>query len=236
MLSHARLSGDGLVQRSLFANGAAITVNFADEARSADDTMLPPRSYLITGDAPELAGLPVGKPVCVNDAWQPKAFVVSGNTGFEQGPVLWRGSGGMDLAVQEAVVHGGKRAASITGSADTGWSYAVAPRVPVEPGRRYRLRGWLRVDAVVPSVPAPSFKCAIYSKGKWRANIYSSSYDVAKTGTWQELQAVFTAPEGADQAAMALEKRIKEPRTATLYIDDMELAPADDDSARKGKH
>jgi pimeloyl-ACP methyl ester carboxylesterase len=227
MLSHERLTQDGLLQRSTFANGAAVTVNFAHERYAAGGTELPPRSYLITGNAPELAGLPVGKPVQVDDSWEPMEFVTTGNTGFEREPTLWRGAGGTRLTVQKEIVHTGKRAARISGTASAGWSYAAAPKVPIKAGKRYRLQGWLRVEALDATDPAPAFKCALYSNGKYRTNIYSSLYDLSKIGTWQKLERAFTAPASTDQAGMALEKRTKESRTATLFIDDMELVSAE---------
>jgi hypothetical protein len=73
MTNHQRLTKDGLTQRSTFANGASVTVNFAREPRTlADGTTIAARSFLIRGDAPELAGLPVGRSVPVSDNWQPR--------------------------------------------------------------------------------------------------------------------------------------------------------------------
>ncbi|HRR34523.1 MAG TPA: DUF5696 domain-containing protein [Kiritimatiellia bacterium] len=67
MVNHERLTKDGLVQRSTFANGASITVNFSDEQRTVKaGVALPPRSYLIAGKAAKKAGLAVGVPVCVD--------------------------------------------------------------------------------------------------------------------------------------------------------------------------
>lgn len=44
-----------------------------------------------------------------------------------------------------------------------GWSYASAVGVPLEPGRRHRVRGWLRVDAADPPQHAPCLKCETLS-------------------------------------------------------------------------
>ena len=67
MVNHERLTRDGLVQRSTFANGASVTVNFSDEPRTVKDGVaLPPHSYLIAGAAAKQAGLAVGVPVCVD--------------------------------------------------------------------------------------------------------------------------------------------------------------------------
>lgn len=67
MVNHERLTKDGLVQRSTFANGASITVNFSDEQRTVKEgVVLPPHSYLIAGTAAKRAGLAVGVPVCVD--------------------------------------------------------------------------------------------------------------------------------------------------------------------------
>lgn len=224
MIDHERLSQDALVQRSRFANGAAVTVNFADEERSVDGMVLPPRSYLITGDAPELAGLPVGRPVRVSDPWEPKDLVVTGNTGFEQAPLFWIPNAGMALDIQQEVVHSGKSAARLVGTQPEGWSYAGTPKVPLEAGRKYRLRGWLRVDSVEPA-HAPKLKCEVHKDGRYLVNFFTPAYDLAKPGTWQCLETVFTVPEGADSGRLALEKGSTQPVTATLYLDDVELVP-----------
>lgn len=65
MTTHERLTPDGLVQRSTFANGASVTVNFADEARQVSGAELPPHAYVVEGEAAEKAGLRVDVPVCV---------------------------------------------------------------------------------------------------------------------------------------------------------------------------
>jgi hypothetical protein len=228
MTNHERLSDDAMVQRSTFANGAAVTVNFAKDARTVDGTTLPPRSYLIAGKAKELAGLPVGKPVQVSDSWTPKELVVTGNTGFETRPIFWNRVGGMKLEVQNAVAHSGKHAAKITGTSTGGWSYARGPRVDLQAGRKYRIHGWLRVDAVAPSPKAPKLKCEIRGDGKYIRNAFTNAYDVSKPGTWQELSATFTAPANAEQGQLALEKGGTDALTATLYLDDVELVPLDD--------
>ena len=74
MVNHERLTKDGLLQRSSFANGASVTVNFAKTSRSlAGGVTLPACSFLIQGNASQLAGLTVGKPVQARHDWQPRA-------------------------------------------------------------------------------------------------------------------------------------------------------------------
>ena len=68
MTNHERLTPDGLVQRSTFANGASVTVNFAEEARPLEGgIVLPPRSYLVLGKTAQREGLRVGVAVCLDD-------------------------------------------------------------------------------------------------------------------------------------------------------------------------
>jgi hypothetical protein len=228
MTNHERLSEDALVQRSSFANGAAVTVNFATEPRTVDGTVMPPRSFLITGDAKELAGLPVGRPVKVSDPWTPRKLEMTGNADFETPPHFWRPMSGMSLDVQGETVHAGRFAARIAGTEKGGWSYARATPVPLTPGRTYRMRCWLRLDAVEPSTGAPKLKCEIRGGGKYIRNAFTTGYDLAKMGTWQELSGTFTAPENADQGVLALEKGTTDSVTATLYLDDVEMVPADE--------
>ena len=224
MTNHERLTDDAKVQRSTFANGAAVTVNFAHEPRTVDGVTLPPRSYLLTGDPKILAGLPVGQPVQVSDPWEPKTIEHTGNTGFEESKHFWRGAGGMTLTVQDEVVHAGRQAAKLTGTQANGFSFASAVRVPLEAGRRYRIRGWLRVDALDPPTHAPCFKCQVDHDRQYLTNFFTKQYDLTKLGTWQLLETTFTAPKDGNTGNLALEKRTTKPVAATIYVDDVELA------------
>ena len=231
MINHERLTEDGLVQRSSFANGAAATVNFATETRTVNDITLPPHSFLITGDAPELAGLPVNNPVQVDDHWKPRKFTPTCNTGFETRPYSWRGVG-MTLQVQDEIAHAGTYAAQLSGTQESGYSYASSVKIPINPNKQYTLRGWLRVDSLEPADSAPGFKCGVYQDKKWLTNFFTPQYDLSKLGTWQELTCTFTVPENATAGLIALEKRTTEAVTATLYIDDVELIPGRDNARR----
>jgi hypothetical protein len=229
MIGHERLTKDGLVQRSSFANGASVTVNFARAPRRlADGTQLPSRSFLIRGNPGQLPGLPVGKPVQVRADWQPRQrdLTPTGNTGFETRPCFWDAVDGMDLDLEQSVVHGGQWAAKLTGTAAHGWSFASAARVPVQAGRSYTIRGWLRVDALDPQRTAPGFKCEMSRDGKYLTNFFTPTYDLSKLKTWQRLETTFTVPAGATHGRLALERRTTQPVSATLYLDDVELVPA----------
>jgi hypothetical protein len=229
MVNHERLTRDGLVQRSSFANGVSVAVNFArEERRLADGTRLPGRSFLIRGNAAELPGLTVGRPVQVRAGWRPQQrdLTPTGNTGFESRPCFWGAVDGMDFELQQRVVHSGQWAARLTGQAAGGWSYASAARVPIEAGRKYTIRGWLRVDALDPAQTGPGFKCEVSKDGKYLVNFFTPTYDLKKLKTWQRLETTFTVPDGATHGRLALERRTKQPVNATLYVDDLELAPA----------
>ncbi len=223
MTGHERLTPDGLVQRSSFANGATVTVNFATEPRTAGGVTLPARSYRFDGEAAREAGLPVGQPQRAQDDWRPRELVRTPNTGFETRPLFWSASEGMSLEVQSEVVHGGAKAARVRGTQLKGFSYASSVRVPVEPGRKYTVRGWLRVDALDPPAFAPCFKCGLNAGDQHLTNVFTPFYDVTKMGTWQRLEATFTAPAKATTGYLALEKHTTATVTADLYVDDLEL-------------
>ncbi len=227
MLRHERLSDDGLVQRSSFANGAAITVNFAPESRMADGVAMPRYSYLLTGDPEILVGLPVGVPVKQDDRWSPKPHVMPAGTDFESRPNRWRAGEGSVMELQGAIVHGGAVAARLVGNDVAGWTYASGPHVPLEPGKEYLVRGWVRVDEVEPADAAPGFKCGLYRDGKWLHNEYTRRYDLSKMGAWQLLESRFKVPEGATSGHLALETRMRTPVSIRLHFDDVELVELD---------
>ena len=253
MTNHERLTKDGLVHKSSFANGASVTVNFARQPHTlADGSQIPSRSFLIQGAPAQLSGLPVGRPIQVREDWKPRPNDPSQAAGFERGPGTWRAAKGMRLEIQDAIVHGGQRAARLSGTQTGGWSYAAAGKVPLQPGQKYLIRGWLRVDALEdaknpsqnhprqdarPSGSqspadsgtnakyAPLIKCGISQGSRHLSNALTKAYDMTKLGTWQQLEGTFVAPQEADAGSLAVEKRTTEPLTATLYLDEVELLP-----------
>ena len=128
-------------------------------------------------------------------------------------------------APADEIVHTGDYAARLSGTQESGYSYASSIKIPIKPNKQYTLRGWLRVDSLEPADSAPGFKCGIYQDKKWLTNFFTPQYNLSKLGTWQELTCTFTVPEKATAGLIALEKRTTEAMTATLYIDDVELIP-----------
>ncbi|NLS92343.1 MAG: hypothetical protein GXX96_09285 [Planctomycetaceae bacterium] len=124
-------------------------------------------------------------------------------------------------------MHGGAVAARLVGNDVAGWTYASGPHMPLEPGKKYLVRGWVRVDAVEPADAAPGFKCGLYRHGKWLYNEYTSRYDLSKIGAWQLLESRFTVPEDATSGHLALEKRMRVPVSIRLHFDDVELVELD---------
>jgi hypothetical protein len=123
-------------------------------------------------------------------------------------------------------VHGGKGSLKISGSTGaSAWNFAGSPKFALESGKKYRLSGWMMVEATSDPKYAPFLKCAINEGPKWLSNANTKKYNLSKLNEWQELSAEFTAPAGQGlEGYFAIEKGTnKADIKATIYIDDLKL-------------
>ena len=128
---------------------------------------------------------------------------------FEKEPVAWqpRAKTVTVARVTGAGASGESKASlRVHGRVDGVWNYVVSDHRPMQAGQLYRLAAWVRVDRVGAGTPLPFLKCefvgaATPSLGR----VATSSYDGAKMGQWQRLEAEFKAPAGTERFWLALE-------------------------------
>ena len=157
------------------------------------------------------------------------------NPDFEEGTTGWVTRPGFTVEPTTAVVHGGLMAAKVTGTGKAQNEYLVtryecgAPLeiMSLQPGRKYRLSAWLRVDEITPGTPAPNLRCAMRDRGQTKEAFATTAYDLSKLGTWQRLTAEFTVPDYTTSAYVAVNMNTREPVTITMYADDINLVPAE---------
>lgn len=142
---------------------------------------------------------------------------------FEAGPSGWSGT---DTPITVETVakqrHAGNASLKITGTAGEGrWNFVRSPHFVLEPGKTYKLHGWMLVEMWDNKSKPPHLKCASMQGSKWLSNAFTNKYDVTKMNEWQELSASFTVPSGTTEGFIALEKGTQEPITGTIYLDDI---------------
>jgi hypothetical protein len=157
------------------------------------------------------------------------------NPDFEEGVTGWNCRTGFVVEPTTQVVHGGRMAGRVSGSGKGQNEYLVTRYecgppweiMSLQPGRKYRLSAWLRIDEITPGTPAPNLRCALRSKGRTRDAFQSTAYDLGKLGTWQCLKAEFTAPDYTESAYVAVNMNTKEQVAIVMYVDDLNLTAAD---------
>jgi hypothetical protein len=144
---------------------------------------------------------------------------------FENGAAGWVANGSVKIEQATDQKHGGNSSLKIsaTGS-DKLWNFAVSPNINLEPGKKYKLSGWLYIDSWNNTKFPPMLKFAISQNGKFVDNAFSSKYNLKKTKDWQKLECTFVAPEGAAaNGYIALEKATQDNIATVSYLDDIQL-------------
>ncbi|MHB8995333.1 MAG: carbohydrate binding domain-containing protein [Armatimonadota bacterium] len=157
------------------------------------------------------------------------------NPDFEEGVSGWNCRTGFTVEPTTEVVHGGRMAARVSGTGKAQNEYLVTRYecgppweiMSLQPGKKYRLSAWLRVDEITPGTPAPNLRCALRAKGRTRDAFQTTAYDLSKLGTWQCLKGEFTAADYTDAAYVAVNMNTKEQVAIVMYVDGINLTSAD---------
>ena len=119
----------------------------------------------------------------------------------------------------------GSHALHISGSCENTWSYALLRRLPLIPGARYRLEGWLNVTTCQGAAKPPYFKVGLNdATGKCLYNANTQRYDMRRAGQWQKLSVDFDVPATATTGDIAIERGQKTGRiTVDMLVDRVSL-------------
>ena len=132
-----------------------------------------------------------------------------------------------ELVIDDTVTRSGIRSARASGNIDTTyWWTLESDPVPVRPGRRYKLSGWMRTDNVrqegaqynnsnlyIRFVDASGERLTM---GRLRVR---ATERLTGTNDWTKLERVVTAPEGAAKAVVGCVLTV----SGTVWFDDIDL-------------
>ncbi|MFG0263052.1 MAG: hypothetical protein ACF788_11725 [Novipirellula sp. JB048] len=157
------------------------------------------------------------------------------NPDFERNTDGWVARPGFQLTHSNEIRHSGAGAAKISGRNNKQNEYIVTRYasgppweiLTLQPARKMRLLLWLRIDEISDGAPAPIARLSTRSQGRTRQSFATEPYDLTRLGEWQRLQTEFTVPAGTDAAYIGLSTLTKDPVEVTLYLDDVNLVPAD---------
>lgn len=132
---------------------------------------------------------------------------------------------GMTAEIVDDPVHSGGGALRLSGTSADAWAYGVIDTVPVVPGGRYRLSGWVRFDSLNAPGRRPSMKLGMNAAdGTWITNANTQPYDTKQLTTWQHLVVEFDCPVNAATGDITVERGgFGDTIEAELYLDDVEL-------------
>lgn len=132
---------------------------------------------------------------------------------------------GMSATVAEEPVHGGTHALALRGSCENTWSYGIVAHLPLVPGARYRLSGWMLVRRLEGLRETPSLKVGINdAEDKWITNATTGAYRTDAMGQWQELSVEFDVPVSGAFGYICVERNSFSGKAdIEMYVDDIEL-------------
>lgn len=204
MVDHEILSDDGNVQRTRWANGLSITVNFGPAAGA-----LPGFSYRVDGGSQRFSDLPIGKAIAVPRILKLKKPEGLPNTDFSVGTFGWWAAPGMNIATGPGRTPG-KLALRIAGTDEKSWNIGgSACLLRLEPGKRYRFGAWVKLVSLDPLDRPPMLALGITGSNRWITNIHTRSCAPQHLGEWQWLERSFVCPDGAEKGRFNIEKRSK---------------------------
>lgn len=148
---------------------------------------------------------------------------------FENGLSGWSQSAkGIKIGAATDQKHDGNSSLKISGNSGSGvWNFGGSPKIDLEPGKQYKLTGWIYVDSWDKSATPPMLKLAIHQNGKWVTNAFTNRYNLKKVKEWQLLTGKVTVPtDGTIAGSVGLEKGTQDAIQATVYLDDVKLEVA----------
>ena len=144
--------------------------------------------------------------------------VTLANTGFEGGAAGWSGSFDIDNVER----YSGAASARVT-NAKGSPVRVFQGKQPVEPGKSYTSRGWVKIDqAGSGDMNAMVMVNLMDASGTYVADLPGNYYVYGTNGAWREIHYSFSTPANATQAQLFLSLN---GGTGTAWFDDITLTP-----------
>jgi len=236
LLDHEFLSEDGALQRTTWSSGLTITVNFNEthSYETLEGDILPPGSYLLSGNLDDFPGLPIGQVMDAYEDWVPapeseRLFV---NGGFEEASLAtWFKSGAVEAEIISNDTRSGSGALRINGLQNRGWTYVNAPVGSLKPGQDYRISLWMKVLQCPRwelDHPGPEFvSLQDETKGEqltWNFFDPQAMGDV-KQGEWTQYELILSLPETHNYGFLHIGRRNQTEGGAIFLLDDILIEP-----------
>lgn len=138
------------------------------------------------------------------------------NPGFENGTTGWWG-----VTLDTTQSHSGTSSAVITNT--TGRTLNVGQRLPLEPGKSYFLRAWVKIAPGSSGIMNAMVKANLNdSSGKFVAVVPGNYYIYDTKGDWREIHYAFKTPANVKQMSLVMST---ERGTGTAWFDDISVEP-----------
>jgi len=163
----------------------------------------------------------LGAAIVLGDESQPN---LAGNPSFEEAnegsplPDAW--SGDRHVYSRDAGAGRDGSAALKYVNDDPGRYRLATQRIPLHPGRKYRVRGWVKTEGITGEESGATF-CIEWSDkmGKWMGGVYPSG--VKGIQGWTQIESVARVPEEAGSCSLSC--YVRQGMTGTAWFDDVEV-------------
>ncbi|MCE5336065.1 MAG: DUF4962 domain-containing protein [Desulfobacteraceae bacterium] len=142
----------------------------------------------------------------------------------------WQAEPGVTIEVENPVdPNKGAKAIRISGTQEDRWSYAVTTdTLSLEPGAKYHLEGWLRLDFLSDPRQPPFLKAGVLDQaGQGVAGFNTGKSDILLMHEWQRLSCEFQATGRMNRCYLAVEKGTRNRIGVKLAIRDVRLSKID---------
>jgi hypothetical protein len=236
MVSHEYLTGNGDLQRTTWAGGLKITVNFSEtESYEIDGQVLTPASYLLEGDSQEYPNLSLGKAQDAYAGWRMRVeaqkLVVNGDL-EEIGVPLWMRNRGAVVEHVSENTHSGAGALRVDARyIQEGYAYLDVPLGTLKPGRNYRISVSIKTldsGKGVLDYPRPAYvsmRDEIPGQGPtWNSISLEPEFE-DRLGEWIEYTKTICLPETHYYGWFDIGRWNNEADGALFIVDDIKVQP-----------
>jgi len=155
----------------------------------------------------------------------PFTGIVAQEYTFETGAGKWWPMGNIKYTQATDIKHSGTSSLNVSGTSPVEkWNYIQSNDFNIDPGKRYKLSGWMLVKSISNTKYAPMLKCGVNQNSKWLANFNTKKYDLNKKVSGRSLPLSSQRPRVKPQRVLLKSKKgTSEAIEAEIFIDDLKL-------------